>query len=88
MPTSKDQHEPCPSPQLCLHRLDQMDERLGHIEHDLARILHGNGREGLIVRIDRLEQREKEHKWAMGVIFTTLVGLVATTIWRVVDKWF
>lgn len=79
--------EHCPSPDLCVHRLEEMDERLGRIELDLKRILHGNGREGLIIRVDRLEQESSRRKWTMGVVFTALVGLTLTTFWRFVDKW-
>ena len=45
--------------------------------------LLGNGREGLMIRVDRLEQAAFKHKWAIGVAFS---GALAAIL-EFIHKW-
>lgn len=75
--------------------VDDIDERLRLVEVQVARlatatermlgqhddILTENGREGLVVRMDRLEQVEKKRTWTIRALVTGLVALVGRVIY-------
>ena len=44
--------------------------------------LRGNGKVGMVVRIDRLEQAEATRSRLLWVIATTVIGLLVATIWH------
>lgn len=39
-------------------------------------LLQGNGRAGMIVRVDRLEQQGKLARWILATVIVAVVGLV------------
>lgn len=65
-----------PNP-VCEVRLTQiaetLDKLLAHVE--------GNGKPGLIVRIDRIEQREESRKWVGRALLGGVLGTIGTTAW-------
>jgi hypothetical protein len=61
-----------------LTRLDTQDKVLDKI----STTLHGNGKDGLVVRVDRIEQSIKsaeKHRW---VIISALVAILGELILR------
>lgn len=79
-------------------RLQAMETALEHLieikqqEHKDVRALlekhstslYGNGHEGLMVRMDRLEQIEKNRLWAWRTVFGCVVGLVVKAFFDMV----
>jgi len=57
---------------------DKLDKLLASI--------YGNGREGLLVRVDRLEQDEGRRKWGVRLVAASVVGLIVKAFWGVVAK--
>lgn len=52
--------------------------------HDIKQCLMGNGKPGLVLRMDRLEQKDKTRSrvlWTIfGIVTTAIVGFVATAL--------
>jgi len=46
----------------------------------IKQLIFGNGRNGLVVRLDRLEQSEKVRKWHIRTLWVGIVGLVISLI--------
>jgi len=76
-------HTPLPE---CVEKLT----RLAEARHDdsgkldkILKHLEGNGREGLIVRVDRLEQTERRRSRLMWTVAAGVVALVVKTGWEV-----
>ena len=49
----------------------------------ILRHLEGNGSDGLIVRVDRLEQSEERRKWAVRALAGAIAGVAAKAFWGV-----
>jgi len=63
--------------------LERLEEHAQQDRVDFTRInesLHGNGKPGMNLRLDRLEQTEKRRGKQIWVIFTALVGGVVSWI--------
>jgi hypothetical protein len=45
----------------------------------VARILEGNGKDGLVVQVDRLQQSEDSRKWHLRALYT--MGLSGLAKW-------
>ena len=52
----------------------------------LSHTVNGNGEIGLVGKIDNLEKIDKDHKWNYKVIYTTIIGLVLATVWKLLIK--
>ena len=75
--------EPLPD---CVEKLATLQAEQRDQSGKLDRILkhlEGNGREGLIVKVDRLEQSEERRKWALRAIAGAVVGLAVKAFWGV-----
>lgn len=58
----------------------RMEERLNSMDEKLDKLVHameGNGRPGLLIRVDRVEQRWKIVSWVLGVVVGTVLIQVA-----------
>lgn len=58
-------------------------EKIDRIEQGIQRIetcLKGNGKEGLVVRTDRLEQKDKTRGRIFWIALTGIIGLALKTI--------
>ncbi|NLF30560.1 MAG: hypothetical protein GX591_06700 [Planctomycetes bacterium] len=79
--------DPCEMPRAeCIEKLATLAAARREDSLKLDRILRhleGNGRDGLLVRVDRLEQAEQRRSWLVRVIAAAVVGLIAKTMfWR------
>ena len=52
----------------------------------LLTVIDGNGREGLIVRVDRLEQIEGRRKWTSRLVATSVGALIVKALWGLIGK--
>jgi len=59
-------------------RTAQSDERWGTVHRTLFG--DGNGYKGMMVRIDRMEQSEKNRVWRERALMTTVIGLLAKAV--------
>lgn len=50
-------------------RLTVMDEKLDKLIHSVE----GNGRPGLLLRVDRVEQKERLARWAIAIVIGTVL---------------
>lgn len=58
-----------------------------HIDRaNFSKVLHGNGKPGLLVRVDRLEQIEKGRAKILIPGALTLVGLAIKAIWDLITS--
>jgi len=55
----------------------KLDKILKHLE--------GNGRDGLIVRVDRLEQTEKRRSRLVWIVAAAVIALVVKTGWELLN---
>ncbi len=73
--------DPCPTPlPECIEKLATLAAAREADSRKLDRILRhleGNGRDGLLVRVDRLEQTEQRRSWLVRVIAAAVIGLIA-----------
>lgn len=72
-------HLPVAYQQEVLQRLTGIEFEIKGMRQELEddrRLLRGNGREGLVVRHDRVEQFTKALIWAMGIVYVAVVGLL------------
>jgi hypothetical protein len=58
-------------------QLETLLEKTG----DIQKVLRGNGREGLIIRTDRLEQTHNRSVWISRVLLGAVLLLVVNQIW-------
>ena len=74
-------------PDKCLlheEKLHQLADDVGEIKQTLARVdecLRGNGRVGLVTRLDRLEQAHKLIRWLAGTASAGVIALVVKAAW-------
>lgn len=62
--------------------LDLILEKMDVIKkHEEA--IYGNGKVGLVTRLDRLEQRAESHKWILGISLAAFFTAIAEGIARV-----
>lgn len=69
----------------CVDKLARLAEARADDSAKLDKILkhlEGNGREGLIVRVDRLEQTEKRRSRLVLTVAATVIALVVKTGWE------
>lgn len=76
--------------------MDDYGERLARIELSLIMLqaqvtamqatLVGDGRSGLGVAVDRLEQSYERIKWNYRIALTALIGLILKTVWELLTK--
>ena len=81
-------HHVCdtPLPQ-CVEKLARLAEAGRDDSAKLDKILkhlEGNGREGLIVRVDRLEQTEKRRSRLVWTVAAAVIALVAKTGYQLI----
>ena len=79
--------DPCTTPLPdCIEKLATLAAARREDSRKLDRILRhleGNGRDGLLVRVDRLEQAEQRRSWLVRVIAAAVIGLIAKmTFWN------
>ncbi|MFW6145748.1 MAG: hypothetical protein ACOC7R_00275 [Planctomycetota bacterium] len=79
--------DPCTTPLPdCIEKLAMLTAARKEDSQKLDRILRhleGNGRDGLLVRVDRLEQAEQRRSWLVRVIAAVVIGLIAKmTFWK------
>ena len=79
--------DPCTTPlPECIDKLATLTAARLEDSQKLDRILRhleGNGREGLLVRVDRLEQAEQRRSWLVRVIAAAVVALIAkVAFWK------
>ena len=77
-------HCPTPLPQ-CIETLARLQEARSDDSQKLDRILRhleGNGREGLIVRVDRLEQTERRRSKAVWIAAGSVIATAAAAMWK------
>ena len=79
--------DPCTTPLPdCIEKLATLTAARREDSRKLDRILRhleGNGRDGLLVRVDRLEQAEQRRSWLVRVIAAAVIGLIAKmTFWN------
>lgn len=68
--------------------LDEIKEKLNQLlyikplveKHET--IIHGNGDVGLVVRVDRIEQRAESHKWLLGISSVALLTALGDWVQR------
>ncbi len=68
---------------LMASRLERVSERVTEMHATLVHLLaalHGNGVLGILVRLDRIEEKEKRRSWvsktALAAVIVSVVGLV------------
>lgn len=57
-------------------QLARLDERLNGMDQKLDKVIHaieGNGKPGLIIRVDRVEQRWKAIAWVLAIVGGTVI---------------
>lgn len=62
-------------------KVDNLTEKVTAIHHTVC----GNGKNGLVIEVDRLKQRQRIRDWVLG---TVLVPLVLTIIGAVLSMVF
>ena len=72
----------------CKHEVDLalMQQSIEGIEKNLSKITHvlaGNGREGLVVRVDRVEEKCKTQPSPRALVFLASIGggITSTIVW-------
>ena len=61
------------------------DSFMKHVEED-KRFLVGDGENpGLVIRVDRLERSQASHQKFFWVLVTTVVGVIAEAVWRLIE---
>ena len=79
-------HTPLPE---CVEKLAQLAEASRDDSAKLDKILKhldGNGREGLIVRVDRLEQTERRRSRLVWTVAAGVIALVVKTGWELLGR--
>lgn len=69
--------------------LGRIDERLGRVAEETASIrkcLEGNGSAGLVVRVDRIEQREKGRLMVMRALLAAWLAALAAWLKEMVGR--
>lgn len=51
-----------------------------------ARILHGNGDKGLVLKVNNLENASNLLIWLVGILCTVSVGTIVTASWKLILK--
>jgi len=60
--------------------LERQEEQGRDIKgHD--KVLHGNGKDGIILKVDRLETFAKTERWVYGIIFVVFFGILAKALY-------
>lgn len=62
-----------------------LEVKVTHLEKEvqaLSESWFGNGKPGVKVRLDRLEQKEEGRKWMERAVLITMLGLVVTTVYN------
>lgn len=74
-------NEPCNSEQEkhCQHQLDVLFEKIDRLDESIR----GNGKPGIIVRLDRLEQSAK----SQGKLIWLLIGSAVASLATVLTTW-
>ena len=54
-------------------RRESNEAKISKIEH----VVFGNGRDGLNIRVDRIEQRHTKHLWIIGILATILSPIIS-----------
>lgn len=57
-------------------KLDHLTEQVDALHHTVC----GNGKEGLVIEVDRLKQRQYIRDWVIGSILVPLIATVIGTI--------
>ena len=60
-----------------LTRIEAHVENLVNIEQEHSLLLRGNGKDGLVVRLDRLEQTGRKQSWTLRALFLALLTALA-----------
>lgn len=72
-------------------RLALIQQRLDQIQatsDETNALLTGDGRpeDGLIVKVDRIEQRAGAAQWFIGILFVAIVGVAVKAFWETFTK--
>lgn len=59
-----------------LTRIEAHVEQLVDMEQVQNALLRGNGRDGLVIRVDRLEQTGRRLSWTLRALFTAFLAAV------------
>ena len=68
-------------PEVRLALLEDWIEQIKNDTHEIKRALQGNGRPGLMTRLDRLEQKESVRDRHFWVIYPILASLAIGAVW-------
>src|ERR1035437_2868477 len=79
--TKNDCNNPLPE---CIENFADIKAKLGVLlekTNDIQSIIRGNGREGLIIRKDRLEQAHNRLTWLSRILLGAILLLVVNQVW-------
>lgn len=65
-----------------LGRMESMLETIAVKTDKLTEAFYGNGKPGILTRVDRLEQSDKRHRWAARTLIAGAVAFVCDVIFR------
>jgi len=61
----------------------KIDELAGHYKMFQETLTGTSENPGIIIRVDRLEQKSEGHRWMVRLIWTALIPLALSHLWRV-----
>ena len=81
--------EPNPVTEGRTERVVRLDEQVKNMDEKLDKLLYmmeGNGKPGVLVRVDRLEQTAEGQKWLMQAFIGATVVLLVGFAWQVITN--
>lgn len=61
-------------------------ERMNKMLEKHEEIFHGNGKVGILTRIDRVEQIESQRSWHIRAIWTALISVIMKAFYSMITK--
>ena len=66
------------------HLQGSVETLTGKVE-SMDTLLRGNGKTGLILRVDRMEQTDKRRTWIIRTVLGAVLTLAVATVWGLVS---
>jgi hypothetical protein len=63
--------------------IDKVHADLNQISHDFDEIWFGNGKPGIKLQVDRLENSMSTIKWGVAVIIVGIIGQLVASLWKI-----